>query len=56
MHRDIQLIKHIAILFTKAPAFHYTRYWILEGINSLFANTEVLLLLHRSSKESLTES
>lgn len=46
LQRDIYLLKHISLLFTKSPSFGYLRYWILEGILAILQEPKLVMLLY----------
>ncbi|CAD8139095.1 unnamed protein product [Paramecium octaurelia] len=49
LQRDISLIKHISLLFTRSPSYGYVRYWILEGILTILQDPKLVLLLSQGS-------
>lgn len=46
LQRDISLLKHISLLFTRSPSYGYVRYWILEGILTLLQDPKLVMLLY----------
>ncbi|CAD8061414.1 unnamed protein product [Paramecium sonneborni] len=51
LQRDISLLKHISLLFTRSPSYGYVRYWILEGILTLLQNPKLVMLLYQGSQQ-----
>ncbi|CAD8132929.1 unnamed protein product [Paramecium octaurelia] len=47
LQRDISLLKHISLLFTRSPSYGYVRYWILEGILTLLQDPKLVMLLYQ---------
>ncbi|CAD8043171.1 unnamed protein product [Paramecium primaurelia] len=51
LQRDISLLKHISLLFTRSPQYGYVRYWILEGILSLLKDPKLVMILYQGSTQ-----